>query len=227
MLYLFLLAHLVADFLLQPYWLVQRKRYWDGLLIHGGLVLGCMLLLGALDHTAWSLWPAMLLISVIHVGADWWKVQRADRWLRPAIVPFLLDQVIHVSTLVLVLGWALPAAQVWSFAASPAALPALYIAAYIVAACATPIGVMVWLDPTFHQVALAGAARRRSLLFGASVLTLALVGGPLALPVGLVGLALVLQWHPSPHPLDAPTGQVAVLGIAAVMGGLLTLMPLG
>ncbi len=35
MLYLFLFAHLVADFVLQPFWLVQRKRHWDGLLIHG------------------------------------------------------------------------------------------------------------------------------------------------------------------------------------------------
>ena len=29
MFYLFLLAHLVADFVLQPYWLVVRKRRWE------------------------------------------------------------------------------------------------------------------------------------------------------------------------------------------------------
>ena len=31
MFYLFLFAHLVADFALQPFWLVLRKRHWDGL----------------------------------------------------------------------------------------------------------------------------------------------------------------------------------------------------
>ena len=55
MFYLFLLAHLVADFVLQPYWLVVRKQRWDGLLLHGGIVLACMLLLPLADSAALAL----------------------------------------------------------------------------------------------------------------------------------------------------------------------------
>ena len=57
---------------------------------------------------------------------------------------------------------------------------ALYAAAYVVAACATPIGVMIWLDPAFTNVAMAGGARLRSLLIGAMIVSLTLFGGLLA-----------------------------------------------
>ena len=78
MLYLFLFAHLVADFVLQPFWLVQRKKGWDGLLIHGGIVLACMLLLPLAERATLALLPAMLAITakaamistVLGVGAE-------------------------------------------------------------------------------------------------------------------------------------------------------------
>ena len=164
MFYLFLLAHLVADFVLQPYWLVVRKQRWDGLLLHGGIVLTCMLLLPLADAAALALWPAMLAITGIHIAADRWKVRYGGRIAGPPIVPFLLDQVIHVVTLGLALGLALPAQQIWTIAASPMAPMALYAAAYVVAACATPIGVMIWLDPAFTNAALAGGMLRRSVV---------------------------------------------------------------
>ena len=104
MFYLFLLAHLVADFVLQPYWLVVRKQRWDGLLIHGGIVLVCMLLLPLADAAALALWPAMLAITAVHIAADWWKVRYGGRIPGPPIGPFLLDQLIHVTTLCVVLG---------------------------------------------------------------------------------------------------------------------------
>jgi hypothetical protein len=218
MLYLFLLAHLVADFILQPYWLVQRKRRWDGLLIHGGIVLACMLALPLSDRSALALWPAMLGIAAVHVAADWWKVRYGDRVPGPPIVPFVLDQVIHVATLCVALSLALPAAQVWRLAASPAAPSALWAAAYIVAACATPIAVMIWLDPTFQHVALAGSARMRSLLAGAGIISLMLIGGSLALPVALFGLVIATRHPRSTHPLDTPVGLSMVLGVAAALG---------
>ena len=79
MFYLFLLAHLVADFVLQPYWLVVRKRRWDGLLLHGGIVLACMLLLPLADAAALALWPVMLAITAVHIVADWLKVHHGGR----------------------------------------------------------------------------------------------------------------------------------------------------
>ncbi|MBC8163974.1 MAG: DUF3307 domain-containing protein, partial [Roseiflexaceae bacterium] len=160
MFYTFLFAHLVADFAMQPYWLVQRKRRWDGLLLHGAAVLMCMLALALVEPAVFALWPAMLTITGVHIATDWWKVHRADRLLRPAIVPFLLDQVIHVTTLAAVL-WLSLGGTAWAVDATLARW-AMIGAGLVVAGLAVPIGVMIWLDPAFSKVALAPAARRRS-----------------------------------------------------------------
>ena len=223
MFYLFLLAHLVADFVLQPYWLVLRKRQWDGLLIHGGIVLACMLALPLIDGGVLALWPAILGVTAVHIAADWWKVRYGDRIPGPPIGPFLLDQVIHFTTLGVLLSLMLPGEQVWALTA-PAAYMALYVAAYIVAAFATPIGVMIWLDPAFSNAALAGGARVRSLLAGVSAVSLTLFGGLLALPATLLGMALVVRHPRSNHPLDMPAGMLAVLAIGAALGTALAMI---
>jgi Protein of unknown function (DUF3307) len=224
MFYLFLLAHLVADFILQTDWLVVRKRRWDGLLIHGGMVLACMLALPLIDRAALALWPAMLGITAVHVATDWWKVHYGDRVPGPPIVPFFLDQLIHVVVLTVALSLALPAGRVWALAASPGAPLAIWATAYVAAACATPIAVMIWLDPSFSQAALAGRARIRSLLAGAGVVSLALFGGPLALPATLLGAAMVVRRPRSTHPLDTPIGFLSVLCVGAILGAVLGLM---
>jgi len=224
MVYLFLLAHLVADFVLQPFWLVLRKRRWDGLLLHGGIVLGCMLLLPLLDRAALALWPVMLGITAVHIGADWWKVHFGDRIPGPPIGPFMLDQIIHLVTLCGALSLALPAAQVWRLDASPAAYWGMYGSGYLIAACATPIGVMVWLDPAFANAALSGAARLRSLVAGIAVVTLTLFGGLIALPATLIGIMVIARHPRSAHPLDLPAGMLAVLCIGAAVGTALTLV---
>jgi len=226
MIYLFLLAHLVADFILQPYWLVVRKRRWDGLLIHGGIVLACMLALVLIDRTALALWPAMLGITAVHIAADRWKVRYGDCIPGPPIVPFMLDQVIHVATLTVALSLALPAEQVWMLAASPVAPLAIWAAAYVTAACATPIAVMIWLDPAFQHVALSGRARLRSLFAGAGIVSLMLLGGPLALPATLFGLMVAMRRGNAgaAHPLDTPLGLLTVLCVAATLGATLQLI---
>jgi hypothetical protein len=218
MVYLFLLAHLVADFILQPYWLVLRKRRWDGLLLHGAIVLACMLLLPLADSRTLSLWPAMLAITAVHIAADWWKVNHGSRVPGPPIVSFMLDQVIHIATLSVVLSLALPTEMVWGMAGSPVASTAAYACAYIAAAFAAPISVMVWLDPAFKHAALAGRARLRSLFASSAVLVLTVVGGVVALPATLLGLAVVVRRPLSPHPLDMPVGLLAVLSVAAALG---------
>ncbi|HMQ32991.1 MAG TPA: DUF3307 domain-containing protein [Chloroflexaceae bacterium] len=221
MFYLFLLAHLAADFALQPLWLVRRKGRWDGLLLHVGVVLAAMLALGAVEPAARGLWPAMLGIAAAHLAADRWKVRHADRLFRPPFVPFLLDQAAHVATIAAALSLALPAELVWSPAATPLAWPAIYLSAYIVAALATPIGLIVLLDPAFQHAERAAMARARSLVAAVAVLTLALLAGPAALPLTLAGLALAAQRPASPHPLDAPGGLLAVAIIAASAGAAL------
>ncbi|MCG8349083.1 MAG: DUF3307 domain-containing protein [Chloroflexales bacterium] len=226
MFFLFFLAHLVADFVLQPLWLVQRKRYWSGLLIHGGIVLGCMLALPLLDAQILALWPVMLGITIVHVAADRWKVQVADRFFQPPLIPFLLDQAIHVITLGVALSLALPMEQVWAMEGRLIMPWAAYAIGYLIAAFAVPIGVMVWLDPAFKHAALAGRARARCLAASAAVLSLILWGGALALPVTLFGLALVAHRPISAHPLDIAPGLIVVLSITAMLGAMLTMLPM-
>jgi hypothetical protein len=222
--YLFLLAHLVADFMLQPYWLVARKRFWYGLALHCGIVLACMLALPLLDPATAALWPAMLAITAVHFVADWGKVNHGHHIPGPPIGPFMLDQLIHLATLAAVLSLALPPERVWSMAASPATIPALYLAAYIVALLAVPIAVMVWLDPRFEQQALAGRARLRSLLASAAVVSLMLYAGTIALPAMLLGFAVAARRPRSAHPLDSATGVLTVMAMAAMLGAALQLI---
>jgi hypothetical protein len=136
-------------------------------------------------------------------------------------VPFLLDQVIHVVTIAVVLTVAAPEAQIWSIGALAIAETAIYASCAIVALLATPIAVMVWLDPWFEHVALAGRARLRMFAAGGAVMALVLFGGAFALPATLIGSALVLQRPRSPHPLDAPLGMLVALGVAALAGTLI------
>jgi hypothetical protein len=224
MFYLFLLAHLVADFALQPLWLVRRKRQWDGLLMHVGIVLGCMLALIAVEPAAARLWPAMLVVSAVHLATDRWKVRHADALFRPPFVPFVLDQAIHVGTLAVALSLALPAAQIWSLDASPLALPALVASGYLAAALAAPIGLIVLLDPGFAHAGCALRARLRSLVAAVAVLTLALLAGPAALPVTLAGIAVAVRLPGSGHPLEAPAGLYAVTIAAAATGAALSMV---
>lgn len=225
MFYLFLLAHLVADFLLQPLWLVRRKSRWDGLLIHVGVVLVCMLALIPLEPAAGALWPAMLGISLVHLAADRWKVRHADRLFRPPFVPFLLDQGLHAATIAIALSLVLPAEHVWSPGASALAEPAIYLSGYLLATCAAPIALIVALDPGFQHAALAAAARVRSLLAATIVVTLALFAGPMALPLTLTGYALAARRPASAHPLDGRTGLLALLIVAALLGAGLNAIP--
>jgi hypothetical protein len=224
MFYLFLLAHLVADFALQPLWLVRRKRRWDGLILHVAVVLACMLALPLAEPAAAPLWPAMLAIAAAHLAVDRWKVHHADWLLRPPFVPFLLDQALHLATLAAALSLALPQAAVWGLDASPLALPALYLSGYLVAALAAPIALIVLLDPGFAHAAHATAARARSLVAAAAVLTLTLTAGPAALPLTLAGLAVAARRPRSAHPLDGPAGLLAVAVVAATTGAALTLV---
>jgi hypothetical protein len=221
MFYLFLLAHLVADFVLQPLWLVERKKRFDGLTIHCGIVLACMGLLPLIDPAAQALWPAMLAITAVHFAADWWKVNHGSCIPGPPIIPFLADQVIHITTLIVVLGMALPPDQLWPVASSPAAHVAIIASAYVAAAFAAPIGIMIWLDPGFTYTPLAGRARIRSFVTGCGVVSLMLVSGGLALPAALVGLTVASRRPFSIHPLDAPMGMLAVMAVAGALGAVL------
>tara|TARA_R110000796_G_scaffold19709_3_gene59143 strand:- start:982 stop:1704 length:723 start_codon:yes stop_codon:yes gene_type:complete len=88
---IFLTAHLIADFPLQPDWLIRRKRHFMVLLAHAAIVAGvAIFLLGG--------WPITLLLILIgtQIVMDAIKVYLLPDTLRA----FLLDQAVHITVIV-------------------------------------------------------------------------------------------------------------------------------
>lgn len=93
-----LLAHILADFVLQPTAWIKHKRRYKGssylLVIHSLLAGGLTLVL----LQRWDLWYVALFISFTHYLIDWWKLLQH----RDNLKYFLLDQLFHLVIILLV-----------------------------------------------------------------------------------------------------------------------------
>lgn len=109
-----LLAHALADFVLQPAGMAAGKRRPLVLLSHGAVVLGT-----AIAATG-SLHPALLALSALHMATDYAKAR-----LGRGFSGFLADQAVHMATLLAI---AATAPAVWSTGlwAGTAQMPALF-----------------------------------------------------------------------------------------------------
>lgn len=112
-----LVAHLVADFPLQPAWMIRHKRHPAVLGLHALIVVGtAALALGG--------WPGALLLILVgtHLVMDAVKVYL----LQDSLGSFTVDQVVHL-VVILALAFGFPGtfAQGW-WAALPAGLAAAY-----------------------------------------------------------------------------------------------------
>ncbi|HVH83347.1 MAG TPA: DUF3307 domain-containing protein [Steroidobacteraceae bacterium] len=117
-----LVAHLVADFPLQPDWMIRRKRHPAVLGLHGLIVVGT---------AAFALggWPSTLLLILVgtHLAMDAVKVYL----LKDSLRSFTVDQVVHLLVILgLALGFPGTYAQGWW-----AALPGNFAAAYAIGLC--------------------------------------------------------------------------------------------
>jgi Protein of unknown function (DUF3307) len=114
-----LVAHLVADFPLQPDWMIRRKRQPAILALHGLVVLAMAVL-------ALGSWPTEVLLILLgtHLAMDAVKVYL----LGDSLGSFTLDQIVHL-LVILGLAAAFPhtAAQGW-WARLPGQLAADYMA---------------------------------------------------------------------------------------------------
>jgi len=105
MLYVIILAHLLGDYLFQWGFIARWKaRALLGVLAHGSIVTVTTLACAALVDASW--WPYALLIGLIHTVID---LVRA-RFLRTSNPPweltwYLLDQLAHLTIIVLVVTW--------------------------------------------------------------------------------------------------------------------------
>jgi hypothetical protein len=85
-----LTAHLLGDFVMQPNWMIERKRRIHILLLHAlVIVLVSYLLLGVFH------WRILLAIFFTHLAMDTLKVYL----LSDGLVPFLTDQLAHLGIL--------------------------------------------------------------------------------------------------------------------------------
>ena len=97
------LAHLIADYPLQPNRLVIAKNHIPGLTIHVSIHWLTMTIL------TWPvriiIWPYVLAITIMHFGIDYFKVflgRKKPQWV---IGPYLWDQPLHWISLILVGFW--------------------------------------------------------------------------------------------------------------------------
>lgn len=97
------LAHLVADYPLQTAWMVEAKKQWWGLTWHVLIHLLTMLIIvGAVRSL---IWPNLLVLTLIHFGVDTGKNLVSKYKSQWVIAPYLMDQVFHFLSILLVAVW--------------------------------------------------------------------------------------------------------------------------
>lgn len=85
-------AHVLGDFLLQPEWLVKRKKQLRFMLLHGVIHAGLVYVL----YQAWTCWELPLIVLALHVTIDLVKQQgRSD-----SAKAFAWDQAAHILGLI-------------------------------------------------------------------------------------------------------------------------------
>lgn len=97
------LAHLIGDYPLQTDRLVRAKRHWPGLALHVAIHLAVMLLLTGRDSLV--VWPQLLVLAAAHFAIDSLKNFESIRWPRFVVVPYILDQVLHVISITFIALW--------------------------------------------------------------------------------------------------------------------------
>lgn len=96
-----LLAHLLADFVLQPEKLVRWKQQaWGGIAVHGLVHLLISAILLAVYFPNMNVLVAILLVAAAHFLIDWIKIF-FEKGMDHYLGTFLLDQAAHLGVLAL------------------------------------------------------------------------------------------------------------------------------
>jgi len=126
-----LLAHLISDFPLQTDRIFRMKMQGSkGLALHAAIH---VLVTALLIKNFWQVWPVLLLLGLLHYLTDWAKLRYAQNSLTPG---FMVDQVIHVLTLVVITALApqiIPVFPLWFLvpAIALACIPAILTFVYV------------------------------------------------------------------------------------------------
>ena len=98
MFYHLLLAHLLGDFPLQPTWLLREKKRFRGLLLHAGIHFFTLVIVVGISRA--DLWPILFLLATVHFAIDYAKTSYAKRYPEQVTGPYLIDQGVHLISLV-------------------------------------------------------------------------------------------------------------------------------
>ncbi len=96
-------AHLIADFPLQPNWMVRAKRKPKGLLLHTGVHFVVMLIL--FGSAVQRVWWLLVVVAAFHYGIDTFKNYLSGKRPEWIIAPYVFDQILHFLSLWLVATW--------------------------------------------------------------------------------------------------------------------------
>jgi hypothetical protein len=213
------LAHLVADFMLQPYALVQLKRKPVGMAIHTGVHAALTAIVAIPLLPRW--WFGLLVLVVSHYLIDRTKIEAGSADGPASLGAFLLDQAAHlgVLALVVVVGGGSLTGEI--IIGSPSVTGFLYYAvAYITATFAGAILVyqiaVAFRTRPKPESLLAPRPRVVGMVVRAAALTVVLF-----LPLGLWWIGAVpfgvMLWADR-HEAGRWTEAAASLGLAIVLG---------
>ncbi|MDQ7858820.1 MAG: DUF3307 domain-containing protein [Armatimonadota bacterium] len=176
-----LLAHLIADFILQPYELVRLKTRSAGQMIHAGIHAAVTAaLIVPLSARGWTI---AALVGVVHYGIDYIKVRAGYATGPASFAAFTLDQAVHLAALALVLLIAgVPWDAQWAFASAQLTAAMFYGIPYVAVTFAGAI-VLYQLAVAYRtrsrpEDLLAPLPRLAGYLERGGVLTVLLFGGP-------------------------------------------------
>jgi hypothetical protein len=98
MFYYLFLAHLLADYPLQPNWLVSKKTRWGFLAVHALIQFLTSIVIVWIFYSLTGLltWPYLLLLAGIHLLIDSVKnflSRKRSGWVK---IPYLVDQLLHL-----------------------------------------------------------------------------------------------------------------------------------
>jgi hypothetical protein len=208
-----LLAHFLADYPLQPDWMVRAKRQPWGLGLHVGIHLIVMLVLFLPSLPL--VWPYLLALAGIHLLIDLGK--NKINTLRPdwVVGPYAVDQFLHFVSI-----WLMAGRMEQTVGQVAFLFPAnwsIYITAYLIVTYVWYISerILTHAETNYRQEVIALFIPRllvRALLFSVLVL-----GRNLLFPAPLV-LAVALQ---CPHLYGKYCRRAILTDVAVVFGVLL------
>jgi hypothetical protein len=103
---LFILAHIMADFLLQTEKIATQKENISNLLLHGAVV-GGLPILFTIPYLSFKLLKIILIITFLHLIIDWAKHKMTNKFstLETSVSFFLGDQLLHLIILLFSFRW--------------------------------------------------------------------------------------------------------------------------